>query len=234
MSLGYIGSPPSLAASGARLADPKTRIDVYSLVMSAMELSEADRVTDALGKLEQAERLDPEVAQIPFLKGNMLGRLGDYRQAARALERTLALNPQFAAARFKLALALLRLGQADEAATALERVVRDQPDDYRAWHNLAAVAYSRGDLDRAEQLERKALAINREYAEAWNTLGAVYIVRRQPAAALDALNVATRLAPRNAQAFHNLALALRALDRSEPAGRAAATACSLDRQYCPR
>jgi hypothetical protein len=56
-------------------------------------------------------------------------------------------------------------------------------------------------------------------------------VRRQPAAALDALNVATRLAPANAQPFHNLALALR---RSEPARRAAATACSLDRQYCPR
>jgi choline-sulfatase len=233
MSLGYIGFSPSLAATGARLADPKTRIEAYNLIMAAVELSEADRVTDALGKLQQAERLDPDVAQIAFLKGNLFGRLGRYQEAARALERTLALNPQFAGARFKLALALLRLGQADRAATALEQVVRDQPDDYRAWHNLAAVAYSRGDLDRAEQLERKALAINREYGEAWNTLGAIYIVRRQPAAALEALNAATRLAPRNAQAFHNLALALRALDQPERARHSATTACSLDRQYCP-
>ncbi len=233
MSLGYIGSSPSLAAPGIRLADPKTRIEAYNLIMSAVELSEANRVIDALGKLQQAERLDPDVAQIAFLKGNMFGRLGRYQEAARALERTLALNPQFAGARFKLALALLRLGQADQAALALEGVVRDHPDDYRAWHNLAAIAYSRGDLDRAEQLEQKALAINREYGEAWNTLGAIYIVRRQPAAALDALNAATRLAPRNAQAFHNLALALRALDQPEPARRAATTACSLDRQYCP-
>src|SRR5206468_7708825 len=111
-----------------------------------------------------------------------------------------------------LALALLRLGQADRAAAALEVAVKDQPDDYRAWHNLAAIAYSRGDLDRAEGLEQKALAINRQYAEGWNTLGAIFIVRKQPAAAIDALSEATRLAPRNAQAFHNLALALKALN----------------------
>jgi len=200
--------------------------------MSALELAEAGNVMAALAALQRAERRDPDVAQIAFLEGNMFGRLGRFDEAARALERTVALNPQFAGARFKLALARLRLGQADRAAAALEQVVHDRPDDFRAWHNLAAIAYSRGDIDRAEQLERKALGIHRDYAEGWNTLGAIYLMRRQPAAAVDALNVATRLAPRNAQAFHNLSLALRALDQSEPAQHAAATACSLDKQYC--
>jgi choline-sulfatase len=232
MSLGYIGFSPSLESKGAGLADPKAKLEVYNLIMSALELSEAGNVTAALDKLQHAEQLDRGVAQIAFLQGNMFGRVGRFAEAVRALERTLALNPQFVGARFKLALALLRIGEADRAASALERVVQDQPDDFRAWHNLAAVAYSRGDVDRAEQLERKALAINREYAEAWNTLGAIYIVRRQPAAAVDALNVATRLAPRNAQAFHNLSLALRAVDLPEPARSAAAMACSIDQQYC--
>jgi tetratricopeptide (TPR) repeat protein len=102
----------------------------------------------------------------------------------------------------------------------------------RGFTSQLSYTYARGDVDRAEQLERKALAINREYAEAWNTLGAIYIVRRQPAAAVDALSVATRLAPRNAQAFHNLSLALGALDQADRARDAAAAACSIDKQYC--
>jgi choline-sulfatase len=232
MSLGYIGFSPPGAASDGKLADPKSRIGVYNSIMSALELSEAGNVTAALAKLQHAGRLDPDVAQIAFLEGNLFGRIGRFEEAARALERTLALNPTFVGARFKLALALLRLGRADRAATTLERVVEDQPDDFRAWHNLAAIAYSQGDIDRAEHLERKALTINRDYAEAWNTLGAIHIVRRQPAAAVDALSTATRLAPGNAQAFHNLALALRALDQLERARNAAAMACSLDTQYC--
>ena len=232
MSLGYIGFSPSVAAADARLTDPKMKIEVYNLIMSALELSEAGSVTAALAKLQRAERLDPNVAQITFLQGNILGRIGRFEEAALALERTLVLNPRFVGARFKLALAQLRLGQADRAATTLQWVVEDRPDDFRAWHNLAAIAYSRGDVDRAEQFERRALAINGDYAEAWNTLGAIYIVRRQPAAAVDALNRATRLAPRNAQAFHNLSLALRAMNQVEQARTAAAAACSIDKQYC--
>ena len=232
MSLGYIGFSPPGAATDHTLADPKSRIEVYSLIMSALELSEAGNVAAALATLQRAERLDPDVAQIAFLEGNLFGRAGRFDEAARALERTLALNPTFVGARFKLALAHLRLGRADRAATTLERVVEDQPDDFRAWHNLAAIAYSQGDIDRAEHFERKALTINRDYAEAWNTLGAIHIVRRQPAAAVDALSMATRLAPRNAQAFHNLSLALRALNQLEQARTAAATACAIDKRYC--
>jgi choline-sulfatase len=232
MSLGYIGFSPAGAANDRKLADPKSRVEVYTLIMSALELSEAGNVAAALATLQRAERLDPDVAQIAFLEGTLFGRAGRFDEAARALERTLALNPAFVGARFKLALAQLRLGRADRAATTLERVVEDQPDDFRAWHNLAAIAYSQGNIDRAEHLERKALTINRDYAEAWNTLGAIHIVRRQPAAAVDALGRATRLAPRNAQAFHNLSLALRALNQLEPARTAAATACAIDKQYC--
>ena len=232
MSLGYIGFSPPGAANDHKLADPKSRIEVYTLIMSALELSEAGNVAAALATLQRAERLDPDVAQIAFLEGNLFGRAGRFDEAARALERTLALNPTFVGARFKLALAHLRLGRADRAATTLERVVEDQPDDFRAWHNLAAIAYSQGDIDRAEHFERKALTINRDYAEAWNTLGAIHIVRRQPAAAVDALSRATRLAPRNAQAFHNLSLALRALNQLEQARTAAATACAIDKRYC--
>jgi tetratricopeptide (TPR) repeat protein len=235
MSLGYIGYSPSFQSSAiAVLADPKSKLEVYNRTMVALELSEAGDVAGALRELDAAERIDPDVAQVAFLKGNLFGRIDRFQDAEKALRRTVALNPQFVAARFKLALALLRSGRPDEAVIALERVVQDEPGDFRAWHNLAAVAYSRSDLDRAEQFERKALAINPDYGEAWNTLGAIHILRRRPELAVDALTRATSLSPRNPQAFRNLSLALRAAGQPERAGAAASTACTIDPRFCER
>ena len=233
MSLGYVGYSPAAAdANAAGLADPKEKIDVYSLTMTALEKSETGNVPAALDDVEKARRIDPNVAQVEFLRGTLLGQLGRFDDAVEALERTLTLNPRYTAARFKLALALLRLGRPERAADALNQVVRQQPDDFRAWHNLAAIAYSRGDLDQAEALERKAVALAPEYAEAWNTLGAIALVRKQTDAALEALDKATALAPNNAQAFGNLSLALGAAGQRDRARSAAERACMLDPRYC--
>jgi tetratricopeptide (TPR) repeat protein len=232
LSLGYIASSPAVADGGAPLADPKEKIEVYNFTMKALELSEHDDLAGALRAVDQAERLDPNVAQIEFLRGSLLGQAGRYDDAVAALERTLALNSNYVGARFKLALALLRLGRADRAVDALNQAVREQPNDFRAWHNLAAIAYSRGDLDEADRLERKALGISPDYAEAWNALGAIALVRKRTGEAVEALMKATQLAPQNAQAFQNLALAYRAAGDMAQARAAADRACALDRRFC--
>ena len=211
MSLGYIGGSPLLEGTpAARLPDPKDRIEVYTLTMSALELSEGGKPDDALAALANAERLDPDNTQVHYLKGTILGGQQRYAEAARALERTVALNPRHVTARFRLALAYLRLSRLDDAEKTLQSVLADEPRNVRAHHNLATIAYSRGDLDRAEQLERQAIAIDRNYFEAWNTLGAIYIASGQPDAAVAALNTALELNPSSEQARRNLALAMRA------------------------
>jgi arylsulfatase A-like enzyme/Flp pilus assembly protein TadD len=232
MALGYIGYSPAPAAPRGALPDPKSKLEVYNLTMNALELSERGEASAALEKLRRAERLDPNVAQVEFLTGTILGKLGRFPDAARALERTLELNPRYTAARLKLALAYLRMGQHGPAERALSRVLHDEPQNVRAYHDLAAVAYSAGNLSRAEELERKALAIDPRYAEAWNTLGAIYVVQKNPAAAVDALTTATRLSPANGQAFYNLALALGAAGEVEQARAARARACAVDPKYC--
>lgn len=105
MSLGYIGYSPSGPGDGAVLPDPKQKIEVYQLTMRALELSEAKQTAEALGALGRAERLDPQIAQVHFLKGVILGNAGRFREAAASLERTVAINPRHVTARFKLALA---------------------------------------------------------------------------------------------------------------------------------
>jgi arylsulfatase A-like enzyme len=128
MSLGYLGhayTAPLL--SGAQRPDPKSRLGVYRLVMSALTLSESGRANDALEALTQAEREEPDLVQVHYLKGVILGGQGRYGEAARALERTISLSPSHLGARFKLALALLRLGDHAQAERILLDVVADEP-----------------------------------------------------------------------------------------------------------
>ena len=234
LSLGYIGqsSPAAAAASGAKLPDPKTKIAIYQLVMSSIDLNETGKSGEALAALKRAAAMDPSVTQVHYLQGLILGGQQRYAEAAAALERTIALNPRHVLARFKLALAWLRLNRTADAEKALNTVLEDEPRNFRAYHNLAAIAYARGDLRRAESLERQALAIDGDYFESWNTLGAIYVVEKRAAEALQALNKATAIKPSSGQAQYNLALALQASGNLDAAQAAADKACSLEQRYC--
>lgn len=232
-SLGYIGySPSTVSTPAGKLPDPKGKLAVYSLTMKALELSEGGKPAEALEELARAEALDPNVAQVHFLKGSILGGMGRYKEAIPALQQTLKLNPRFVLARFKIALAWLREGDPDRAEGALQEVLREEPRNFRAIHNLAAIAYSQGDFARAEELEKRALAVNAEYFEAWNTLGAIYVVEKRNDAAIEACKKATRLNPKSGLAYYNLSLAYRNAGDSASAQEAAANACRLDNRYC--
>ena len=233
MALGYIGQARSGADNdrGAR-PDPKRKVEIYRLVMSALTLSESGRPADALDALARAEKLEPEVTQIHYLRGLILGGQERYREAAAALERTVALNPRHVLARFKLALAYLRLEESDRAETVLQAVIADEPNNMRAYQNLAVLAYTRGDLARAESLARRAVAIDPTYFDAWNTLGAIYVLAKRPSDAVQSLKTALALNPKSGQANHNLSLALALAGDPQAAAAAQTVACSLDRRYC--
>lgn len=233
MALGYVGQVDTRAeAAGVMRPDPKDKLEVYRLVMSALTLSESGRPDEALDALRRAERLEPDVTQVHYLQGVILGGQNRYREAAASLERTVAMNPRHDQARFKLALAYLRLGETTRAETVLRAVLADEPNNMRAYQNLAAIAYTRGDLAQAESLARRAVEIDRGYFDAWNTLGAIYVLEKRSAEAVQALTTAVSLNPSNAQAHYNLSLASQAHGDLQAAAAAQTRACALDRRYC--
>ena len=233
MALGYLGQAFSTQQpAGTVRPDPKGKLEIYRLIMSALTLSEAGRPDDALAALARAERLEADLTQVHYLKGVILGGLERYREAAGSLERTVALSPAHVLARFKLALAYLRLGNNERAERVLLAVVADEPRNMRAYQNLAALAYARGDLTRAEQMARRAIEIDPSYFDAWNTLGAIQLVTNRPAEALKALTTAAELRPASGQAYHNLSLAHQAQGDSRAAADAGYTACKLDLRFC--
>lgn len=233
LALGYIGQPNVASEDGGTpRPDPKDKIEIYRLVMTALTLSESGHANDALDALRRAAVLEPDGTQIHYLTGVILGNQERYREAAAALERTVTLNPRHVLARFKLALAYLRLGQTDRAETVLQAVVADEPRNMRAYQNLATLAYARGDLARAESLARHATEIDPAYFDAWNTLGAVYVLMKRPAEAIASLTRAVALSPRSGQAQYNLSLALRLKGDLQAASAAENAACALDQRFC--
>ena len=94
LALGYIGASGPPPAAGVELPDPKDKLDVYRFTMEAIELSERGDAEGALQRLDRANRLDPRVGQVHYTRGAILGRLGRFAEASRALERTLALSPR--------------------------------------------------------------------------------------------------------------------------------------------
>jgi tetratricopeptide (TPR) repeat protein len=233
ITLGYLGQAFSAAAPpGATRPDPKRKLEVYRLVMTALTQSEGGQPDAALASLAAAERAEPGLTQVHYLKGVILGGLGRYKEAASALERTVALSPAYVLARFKLALAYVRLGDHGRAEAVLQAVVADEPNNMRAYQNLAALAYSRGELDRAEQMARRAVELDPTYFEAWNTLGAVHLMRQRPSAAIEALKRALAIRPSSGQAHYNLALAHQAQGNASAAADARDTACKLDSRFC--
>lgn len=232
MSLGYIGYTGDADTDDGALPDPKSKLPVYELTMSAFELAGKGRLDDALSALHRASALDPDVTQVHYLTGTILGQQDRFAEAATALERAVRSNPRYIPAQFKLALAYLRLGQHERAERTLRVVLEHDPKNVGAHHNLAAIAYARGDLVRAEALERQAIALDAGYFDAWNTLGAIYVLAKRPNEAIDALQRAIQLEPRSGQAHYNLALALNSAGRSAAARDILQKACSLDSRFC--
>jgi tetratricopeptide (TPR) repeat protein len=233
LALGYIGQMHTASeASGVQRPDPKDKVEIYRSVMSALTLSESGQPEEALAALRRAERLEPDLTQVHYLRGVILGGQDRYREAAVALEQTVKLNPRHVLARFKLALAYLRIGETDRAEVVLRGVIADEPRNVRAYQNLAALAYTRGDLARAEALARRAVDIDREYFEAWNTLGAIYVLADRSNDAVQALSTALALNPASGQAQYNLSLALGRRGDAQAADAARDKACALDQRFC--
>src|SRR4030095_11391115 len=94
MALGYIGYSAA-PGTGKRVADPKRKLPVYELTMSAYELAGKNKPLEAPDALRRAETIDPDVTQVLYLKGTILGTQERFSEAAAALERTVALNPKY-------------------------------------------------------------------------------------------------------------------------------------------
>lgn len=105
---------------------------------------------DAALELVEAGILEhPSVADYPYLKGQILLRLGNEAGAERALRRALELDPTLVPAYLNLAQNALRGGRIDAARELLQRALAQKPSDSDTLRTLGELELRAGRPDQA-------------------------------------------------------------------------------------
>lgn len=160
-ALGYVGgsvSPRNL--EDRPRGDPKDKIALYNLLKQAGSDSVAERIDDAIGKVERVLAEDAEVIDAHVMLGNLHTKAGRHEAAIAAYQRALTLDEANENATFALALAYKHAGQPDAAEAGFTRVLQMNARSTKSQWQLAEIWMARGDFARAEQALRTALTMD--------------------------------------------------------------------------
>jgi tetratricopeptide (TPR) repeat protein len=168
----------------------------------------AGQVSDAIGQLAQAVRIDPELAEARYNLGVALEQTGRVQEGIGQYEQALQIEPDFAEAHFDLGLALMRQGRLRDAISHYEQAARIKPDYAEAHYNLGAALEQTGRIEEAIRHYQQALRLNPDYPEAHNNLGIALAGLGQLQEAIGHYQQALRIQPDYAPAQCNWANAL--------------------------
>jgi len=167
-----------------------------------------ERPAEAAEHVEQALRLNPDLAEAHNNRGILLHRAGRLAEALSAYERAARLEPGLARAHNNRCLALTQLGRAAEALAACETALALDPDYPEALYHSAAALQMVGRAEEATGRLERAVELDPSYAEVHYQLGLAYQRSGRLDAAISHLRTAAELRPRFAEARNDLGLAL--------------------------
>ena len=101
-----------------------------------MALHLAGKKREAIAELEQAVKLDPQMAPAWLFLGTTRLQLGEASAALKPLRTVLQLQPDQHQARLMLADALLSLDRLEEATAEYHRLASEDPENAKAWYGL--------------------------------------------------------------------------------------------------
>ena len=112
-----------------------------------------------------------------------------------------------------IALTMTQARNYHDAETLWRATTETTPSAWMAHHNLGYLLEGRGDLEEAIERYQAAVEYNPALTEAWVGIGTAQIALGMPQLALDPLQRARSLDPKNSAAEYNQALALQRLQR---------------------
>jgi predicted Zn-dependent protease len=101
-----------------------------------MALHLAGRKREAIPELEQAVKLDPQLAPAWLFLGTTHMQLGEASAALKPLRTVLQLQPDQHQARQMIADALLSLDRLEDASAEYHRLTNENPENAQAWYGL--------------------------------------------------------------------------------------------------
>lgn len=153
--------------------------------------------TAALGKLLEAEKLNPKDHFVHHDLGLCYRAKGRLQDALSHLKKAVALKPSFSVGRNTLGRVYLESGEYDQAITTLKELTRDAL--YATPHfplsNLGEAYFYKQDFPHAIDHFERALKVNPDFVPALHGLGRSYVAMARGRLALGYLQKAIKLAP---------------------------------------
>ena len=176
------------------------------LVLGAAHIRN-DRLIQALKELLEAEKYDPQNADVQSHLGVVYQNLKKYPLAVDHLKRALAMRKNFSDAHNSLGTVYQDMKMYPEALAEFNIALSDllYTTPHYAHFNIGQVYLEQGLYDQALAAFKKSVEIFPGYSLAYNKIGRTYLALNNLEEAARAFRKATEFAPEYAIAFFNLA-----------------------------
>jgi type IV pilus biogenesis/stability protein PilW len=164
--------------------------------------------TSALRELLEAQKYNPEDADMQFALGWAYSAKGLFPQAMEAYRATLKIDPKYTEAHNAIGAIFLETGQWDAAIAEFELVLKDllYQTPYYILNNLGWAYYKKGDRSRAIEYYQKAVGMKPDFGMAFYNLGLAYKDNKQEEEAIKAFRNTVVLVPGFADAHMQLGI----------------------------
>ncbi len=212
-------SPTAAGSSAAARKAENDPLYALTLMRQGSALLRQDRLTDALEKLKEADRIAPGNGTLQNLIGLCHLRLEQFDRALAAFNAALDLIPEYSDARNNRGATYLALGQFRLAEVDFIGVLGDStyPHRYQVYYNLGMTYLERGQIGAAEDNLRKAAAAPAPVYDAFLRLAEIAEDRHDLDTALDLLEEVRLKFPDRIETSFELGRIMLQLDRPEEA-----------------
>ena len=113
----------------------------------------------ALRSLNKAQKINSNISEIYFAKGNVYFKISQLKNAKTALEKGLKIEPKNHKAIFQLGNILLIEKNYSEAINLFDKAVNIKPDFWQAINNIGLAYYEKNNIHRSMKFFEKAISI---------------------------------------------------------------------------
>ena len=211
-ALGYVTTPAGTVAdaAGKELPDPKDRLQVYELFWEAMADGQQGRYEESLGKLREAQKIEPDSLAVLLLSALDHFQMRDFRQAIQLFNRTLELKPKFAQPHYYLGVMYAQTFNNEAAIEHFKKALELEPTNFSAAFGLGSTYLRLKRVDDAAIAFQEAVRLHADYAEAYTALGEIYLYQKRIDDAVQVLERAVAIMPQMKQAHYRLGQAYEA------------------------
>jgi arylsulfatase A-like enzyme/predicted Zn-dependent protease len=181
-ALGYVGGTRAASRDGLadpRLADPKSKLEIYEQVSLAGELVNRGDYAQAATHLETVLAQDPGVGQAKLLLSTCYAKTGKSAEALRLLDELLVADPNDVQSLVAMATLLAREGRPDDVIAIAQRALAVDERNTQAQQLLGEVFLERGDPRGALPHLRRAVDIQPKLHRNRQNLAACLIALHQ-------------------------------------------------------